>query len=810
MNTGDFTLLQQAAASLPQYATVLSAVVIEKHWHPLVWRIDASGVFAYTCGLVHAFSLAHQALHRVVCEARKCEVGKVHNRPLPFVVNDHCGALVVAFMHHLVLGSDLPTTPEELLLIHQKLRTDFQGQLPSFAMKPWLWGKGNDDWKGRLGAILQEHGVASKDIDARIQFLCEKLGTKEIDKAMTSPQPWRELKWIANQKVPLVQLIRPSELQAVLDQKVKEGKQIGSRSQKLKSKGKGKGNISFHEIDPQKLRVEQGVFACGPADTPLSQIELSQVGASANGIILCNAGMATPYLKAGRQISSGGLALVVVSSAESIPATSLIAEKVRIPVLCTINSEPLLVDGHLFQLGALPVRRHVQDDRFKLVSISSGVVKMTVYRDQVDVPWAEVTQHPLKYIFARVPILRACHDDECGGHCENWHGTSLCQVTEPVLEVWGRQWMQDNFQAIQPDQAQIFAVNLRVPSAIQLQIQAYSGLSGVFAEPKSIDGRGPSDQYQVVWMPKAELPELVLLKQTQPAVCGLARVGNRLGLRCKVEHAADLHGAVKPSSPFLPTGRKQHYLVGPVPFGTIKESLGLALSKSGWTARPIQAVPASKHLDGVMWKVQSVECPPTNVIHLDHGEVLISRLDDHQILTSSTPVVFGAGKTVQLCSQGAQSIDPLQVNDPWASSKSASSSLHSSLRGPNDPLVALENRVIESVMSQMPARPEAMEVDDGSAGRIDVLERRVQELTEGQQQLHVMIQDQGSSHGTQLTELRSQTGRLEVAIGDQATQLGLFQSQFRHQLEQQQGQLDTLFQQQMSRIEEILKKPRRE
>ena len=82
INTGDFELLHQAAASLPQYATVLTAVVIEKHWHPLVWRIDASGVFAYTCGLVQAYSLAHQALHRVVCEARNVEVGKVHNPSL--------------------------------------------------------------------------------------------------------------------------------------------------------------------------------------------------------------------------------------------------------------------------------------------------------------------------------------------------------------------------------------------------------------------------------------------------------------------------------------------------------------------------------------------------------------------------------------------------------------------------------------------------------------------------------------------------------------------------------------------------------
>ena len=147
-------------------------------------------------------------------------------------------------------------------------------------------------------------------------------------------------------------------------------------------------------------------------------------------------------------------------------------------------------------------------------------------------------------------------------------------------------------------------------------------------------------------MPRSDIPELVLIKQTQPAVCGLARVGNRFGLRCKVEHAASLHQALKPGSAFLPSGRKQQYLVGPVPYGTIKDSLGKALVESGWIARPVQAVPASKNVDGVMWKVQSVEPPPTNVLQLAHGEVLISRLDDHQVVTSQTSVVVGAEKTV--------------------------------------------------------------------------------------------------------------------------------------------------------------------
>lgn len=809
VNTGDFTLLSECAAALPSVATVVSAVVVEKHWHPLIWRLDDSGLYAYTCGLLHAYSLAHQALHRAVCQVLGLTPSQVQNRTLPFVVNNHCGAMVIAFVQHAIFGIPLPSSAEDLKAMHDLFRKAFAYQMPEVVPRPWVWGKG-DAWKGRLGAILQEHGVANKDIDDRIQYLIDKLGLKEIEKVMGSPQPWRELKWAANQKVPIVQVIRPSELQAVLDQKIKEGKQIGSRQQKVKTKGAGKGKGKVMELDPLKLRLEKGVFNCGSNNTPLSQLELSQVGATANGIVLCTANMAAPYLRAGRQISAGALALIVISSAESIPVTNLISEKVRIPVLCSLNSEPLLVEGHLFQLGAYPVHRHVQDERFKLVSISSSVVKMTVYKDEVDVPWADFAQHPLRHIFTRVPILRACNDEECGGGCENWHFTEHCNVKEPVLEVWGRQWMQDNFTSCAPEKAQIFAVSLRVPQPIQLQVQAYSGIAGVYAEPKSIDGRGPSDQFQVIWMPRTALSELVLLKQTQPVVCGLARVGNRHGLRCKVEHAPTLHQAVKPGSAFLPSGRKQLYMVGPVPYGTLKESLGKALAESGWTCRPIQAVPTSKHIDGINWRVQAIEAPPTSILQLDHGEVVISRLDEQQVVHAHNPVVFGNDRTVQLCSHGATTVDPLQLNDPWLSTKGTLPIHPSGLKGQDDPLVALETRVIETVLAKIPAKPASMEVDEGSNGRLDVIERRVQELTDGQFHLHAMFQEQSTAQGSQINDLKSQANRLEVAVSDQNTQIGLFQNQFRAQLEQQQGQLDSLFQQQMSRIEEILKKPRHE
>ena len=127
-----------------------------------------------------------------------------------------------------------------------------------------------------------------------------------------------------------------------------------------------------------------------------------------------------------------------------------------------------------------------------------------------------------------------------------------------------------------------------------------------------------------------------------------------------------------------------------------------------------------------------------------------------------------------------------------------------------EPLANLEKKVLESVMAKLPK--ETMEVDgDGVFDRrFQDLEQRVLGLQDGQQQLANRIQEQGTTQRNQIQQLYAQSTRLEASVQDQSVAMGHFQTQFRAQLEQQQGQLDSLFRQQMDRIEELMKKQRRE
>ena len=140
-------------------------------------------------------------------------------------------------------------------------------------------------------------------------------------------------------------------------------------------------------------------------------------------------------------------------------------------------------------------------------------------------------------------------------------------MDNPVLELWGKQWLRLDFSHAHPEQADVFTAHMRLPEHLQLVVQQFSGHHGVYLEPKSLDGRRPSSDFQVVWMPKMDHAELMLLRQTVANVVGIARMGHKMGLRCKTIHAADVFAVLRPGHTFLPPGKRQTYLVGPFVYG---------------------------------------------------------------------------------------------------------------------------------------------------------------------------------------------------------------------------------------------------
>lgn len=442
--------------------TIITVVCIHQHWVPVLWRKDSTSLLAYSTNAFPDHHAALQVLHTNVCKAFDVGESPIQFRDVGTIGNTLCGVVAIEYLEHLLWGTPLALAADSLCAKHAVYRNFFRESLEQTTHRPWIWGLGSQDMDSQLTAILREHGVAANEVVSRIEMLKSKLGTESVGKAMTSHNPWRELKWMANQSIPPVQIIKPSELQSAIEARSNQQVPVGRKKPKggMKGKGKGKSKDAQASVDPHSLRLENGIFVID-VSIQLSQIPLKSIGPAAQGIALVSLNEALPFLTSGKAVTEGGLGVIVLDMPAEIPHLPLISTKVIFPVLCAANSEPMLIEGHLYQLGHKPVTKATGGEVVKLTSIDTCVAKIAVFRDQIQGQWADVIQHPMKYVMHHVTMLSACQLTTCDEKCGHWHGDAA--VRDPILEVWNRQWMTIGYAHCSPQEAEVFSVAVRLP-----------------------------------------------------------------------------------------------------------------------------------------------------------------------------------------------------------------------------------------------------------------------------------------------------------------------------------------------------------
>ena len=276
----------------------------------------------------------------------------------------------------------------------------------------------------------------------------------------------------------------------------------------------------------------------------------------------------------------------------------------------------------------------------------------------------------------------------------------------------------------------------------------------LYIEPKAIDGRQISHEFHVVWVPKASFSQIAMRRQTVSGVVGLARIAGKYGLRCR---AADSHYA---------SGTKLTFLVGPVPGGTLKQSLVATFKEMKWEARPLQAAPAGREFSGVMWKVHALCTPPHNVLYLANGKAVITRVNNQ--ISQPVPNLKPALGPVAFVNLGtrvadpSQKLDPMQMNDPWAAYKSKAVN-PASVVAP-DALAALEKKVTSNIIAQL--SKDGMELDgDCNTERVERLESQVEALHEQQTKLQGLIHDNANTQQAQIVQVQSSSLSVLLDLG---------------------------------------------
>ena len=601
---------------------VIGAIPVAGHWIAFAWMVTGDTVAAWNSfaprsadaciGVTNC--VLGRAMHRNLAQFRFLD-GPV--RPLN---GPHCGRFAIADLRSL-----LTSTPfQQQAAILAEFRALPAGLLPAsqngLVPLPTCIASGQELIEVGLAATLKDRGVPESQVKARAAAAIQALGLAKVQQAMQSRSPWKELKAIANQAVPAFQFVLPSELELATKAKAGDGRPVQSkRKQKQSPAYAVHSSRKQHSMLPalDQLSIPVGVFTSAVGD--LEHLPPDCIGPHAKGVILLSHEDALPYTQVAKPVSSSALGLLVPGQV-AVDGAHLPGTHLRFTARLVSSEKPILLSAYLYQLGAIEAQKFLPQQTSLVDVTPSVVVKVCLFRDEISADWAEVVRSPVRALLEAMPQLKTCKNEGC--QCLQWHGCTGPGEPQAILEVWGRAFLRAGAKPEVPHAAVLFTAFLRLPAGLLRNALLASGAAGVYVEPRDCAQRTTSPEYKVIWLLRASLAEARLIKQTNVAVLGLARVGDRFGLRCAAEDEEELHGAVRPDVPFLPQGAKHVYHSGPWPPGTQKTAITKLLSSLQWRARPVQPLPGGDST-GTWWLLHAATPPTQTVIHTQAGELLL-------------------------------------------------------------------------------------------------------------------------------------------------------------------------------------------
>lgn len=622
-----------------------------------------------------------------------------------------------------------------------------------------------------LQELIVQHGVNQARASGCAQHLLHTIGAAQIKSILGSPRPWADLKTHANQHS--IKIVTASELKEAIDQRLQSGKPFGRKENKKKERVRQPPvRLTADQVD-----IPASVFQVD--GQPVPQITQHQMQTSDVGIMVLNVEDALPYLQLTAPINKTAMAIIVLDHQdERLPDKR---ELIKFPANCVGTNEAMLITAAIFQIGQKKAERPKLQACIRVEETELLVIRALVYRDQYQGEWRQFADHPVKSLL---------------------NENELAQHRDAVHDVWDRQFLDLRYQRCKPSEAELFTVTLRMNKASAMQIMESNALNGIFYEQRTPNGRKPAEEYEVVWIPKKSLNELVLMKQTSPHPAAIARAGMRYGLRVLRTHAKATHDTFRPDLEYIPNEDMQMYRIGPMPFGTTRTSLSKVFQKWNWIARPGQPVGQDKEHTGMFWSAMSHQAPSHWVYPCEHGDILISRLPskrDHKPASAIANASIEASKhTMQHLTgkanrdEGRQ--DPWLKSDPWAPNGTQAKTVSPHQMAAIE--ASVEKRVIQAI------RPQMYRLDDDEEMPNAAFEQKVAELETQMQSIHANMQ-QFQQFQNNVHQFQQQ----QVAQNQQMTQ----QIQgVQHQVEMQQknigSMLDEKMREQMDRIESLFSK----
>lgn len=739
--------------------SVVSAILWCGHWIPFVFQQGIEAMIGIT---TKEGTTAWQLTKDVNCEIN------AEDSTVSIFPND-CGFQAFAWLSARVGAGNasgkmaIDSAESWRFLFWQKLMMQPQRAMQ---LKFVTFGGHGEELTIAVAAILKEHGVFGDRVMSRAKEAIDKLGATEVHRAIASVRPWVALKQLANQASPKLKLVWEDEFNVVVKSRSKQGTPVG-----WKRKGDEKVATTKVLVSPGDIQVPAGVFVQDDG-SPVQQISLHQIGGIGKGLVVCSEDEAKQFLHE-ECLSSQGLAFAVVN-----PSSDFVAmhrEPERFPASCVSTQEPMLVSAVIIQKGQQIVKRANPTVKSKIDEIPVATAKVLVYRDQVEGQWKEFQEGPLKYIVGVLKILAVCRKPGC--KCESWHvGESQ---SEPLLDVWNRDFLTVGFKKAKPSESELFACAIRVREEVFEDIMQQSGKAGIYIEPRSDDGKSHGDKFHTVWLSKMTYNEAIgaCAKAKTPAY--LIRVNRRYGLKTKVEHASELHMQFRADEPMMQGHTSVAFTVGPLPWGTTRKSLQELFNQWGWQARALQPAGRSADGKGLLWNALANTPPGTSVVQMEHGDIIIVRKEIPAAVNQAIPAVEASTHTRKSLQGGSSQAK----EDPWAEAASKLPSVRAESIVTAHQIQQIEKSLEEKLTRKIANEDVSME--SAWEPRVKVLEEKLAKMSEVQQ------------------HQAAQTDRL-------ASHVQSVQAQVEKQSKEFQTHLDTKLESQMNKIEALLTKRARQ
>ena len=632
-----------------------------------------------------------------------------------------------------------------------------------------------------------EKGVPEDLAAGRVKSAVEKLGSVAVCSALTSRNPWSQLKQAASKPNASFKFVSADELSRHIEKKATAGFGVPKAKAKKQRKTASKAPSAPLHIDPCKLELAAGTFAAQD-DTPIHQIAFSEVGADARGVAFCTASQLALFLQGHKSISAEPLGIISTAEVSLEAHPQAPAANIRFPVVFSPTQEGVLLRGTLLQLGDVPIQLTTSNIA-EVEHVDTAICKLSLYRDETTIDWPAVVKAPVRALLQHAPGLSLCLDQSCKQDCPRFHRAVDESVDRLLLEIWSRQYSRLEGGAAPPDNAQVFSCMVRIPARAVMHLNKLA-TPGLYCEPRAGSGAGPHPAFSVIWLPGADAQAALHALRTCPRGVALARLGRKYGVRAREADEEAAFRQLRPGFEFIKVRVVHRFRLYPLPHGCQRHTLMQALKSWG------MACPSPFSLRGnaqkAAWEVGSSGKPPAMVFPLGGSYVLVSRSKEVAESVATPPAVCASRRTRKMLvydddDEPEKDADPWSHGrDPWALSRAppglpAPSTASQAAGASNTRLDQLKAELTQDidqvVQRKLASQPSASALPEDAAQRMLQLESGVGELRMQNAKIRRLV----CCIWEAVADAKQEVAEVKTALGTQQQDLSLLRTEVARQ-----------------------------